>query len=334
MRHRVGDIGARLGIKTTYLNRIVCLILVSRRLEQPTIHIGAQNSPSLPNICGRKKKKKAMPPSPWPPGARAAVSFTMDNLGEAQAARTGAHPPSAPVGQDPAVLAALPRILALLDHARGTRATYFAESWSLPVYPGAVADLARRGHEVAWHGYQHEVWRGLGEEEERDNFARSLAAAKVYGVAYEGFRPPGGDVNGDRTYGLLREHGFKYVSPLGTFGIDAASGIVVLPFEWETVDAFWYMDKFSGVRSEHGVQEAPLGPEDFKGYLLSRLEQVKRDGGYMSILFHPFLQTSEEKFRVLEEVLQHISSDEEIWVAPCNEVAKWVKEHADSFGFK
>lgn len=277
--------------------------------------------------------------SPWPSGARAAVSFTMDNLGEAQAVRTGSHPSSVPIGQDPAVLTALPRILDLLDRqvhggAGGIKATYFAESWSLPVYPGAVAELAHRGHEVAWHGYQHEVWRGLGREDELDNFARSSAAAKVYGVAYEGFRPPGGDVNGDRTFGLCKDYGLKYVSPLGQFGIDPASGIVVLPFEWETVDAFWYMDKFSGIRKEHGVQEAPLGAEDFKRYLLGKFEQVKRDGGYISILFHPFLQTSEDKFRVLEEVLQHISSDKEIWVAPCNEVARWVTLHADKFDFE
>lgn len=277
--------------------------------------------------------------SQWPHGAKACVSFTMDNLGEAQAVRTGEHPSSQPIGQDPAVLTNLPRMLDLLDSSAhvdgggGIKATYFAESWSLPVYPAAVAELKARGHEVAWHGYQHEVWRSLSEAEEIDNFAQSAAAAKDHGVVYQGFRPPGGDVNGSRTFDLFKRYGIKYVSPLGRFEMDKASGIVVLPFEWETVDAFWYMDKFSGIRKDHGVQEEPLGPDDFKAYLYEKFEKVKEEGGYISILFHPFLQTSEAKFKALEEVIRRISKDKDIWVAPCHEVAKWVTEHAEDFGF-
>jgi hypothetical protein len=43
------------------------------------------------------------------------------------------------------------------------------------------------------------------------------------------------------------------------------------------------------------------------------------------------LQTSEEKFEVLEEVLKRISEDGEIWVAPCQEVARWMREHPELF---
>lgn len=307
------------------------------------------------------------PPSRWPNGAKAAVSFTMDNLGEAQDVRTGTWPPDQPYGTHPAVLTTLPRILDLLDGGGGggggkeedslmaaaaaarppLKATYFAESWSLPVYPDAVAALRARGHEVAWHGFQHEVWHSLSEEEEASNFARSFEMARKHGVRYEGFRPPGGDINGARTLGLFGKYGVKYVSPLGTFGIadagahseedDKAGGqvvVVVLPFEWETVDAFWYMEKFAGIRKKHGVQEEPLAPDVFKAYLFNKFEEVVKEGGYISILFHPFLTTSEEKFKVLEEVLQRLREDPNIWVAPCNEVAKWVSDHAEEFGFK
>lgn len=274
------------------------------------------------------------PTHPWPNGARAAISFTMDNLGEAQAVRTGAHPASQPIGQDPSVLTTLPRMLDMLDAHNHIRATYFAESWSLPVYPSAVQELRRGGHEVAWHGYQHEVWHALGEEAECLNFERSWDVAGGHGVVYEGFRPPGGSINGSRTLALCKENGVRYVSPLGELGVDIDTGVVVLPFEWETVDAFWYMDKFSGIRAEHGRPEEAPGSAAFREYLLAKLDELKRDGGYISILFHPFLQTSEEKLDVLEEVLQKISSDKDLWVAPCNEVAAWVREHAESFSSK
>lgn len=290
-------------------------------------------------------------PNTWPHGAKCAISFTMDNLGEAQAVYNKSWPADKPTGQDPSVLQTLPRILDLLAAQQqgtassdgkgggGIKATYFAEAWSLGVYPSAVADLQRRGHEVAWHGFQHEVWHSLSAGEEEDSFERSHAAATDHAVPYRGFRPPGGKINGERTLDLCRRFGVEYVSPLGQFGIETGeggegkAGVVVLPFEWEAVDAFWYMDKFGGIRLEHGAQEEALGPEDFRGYLLRRIEEVKGEGGYMSILFHPFLTTDEARMAVLEEVVRKIGSDQEIWCAPCHEVATWAKDHSSSFGF-
>ncbi|KUI52615.1 hypothetical protein VP1G_10505 [Cytospora mali] len=215
------------------------------------------------------------PTNPWPNGAKCAISFTMDNLGEAQDVNKGLWPSDKPIGQHPS-------------------------SWSLHVYPDAVRALRDRGHEVAWHGYQHETWHQLSGEgkEEEASFARSFAEAAAHGV----------------------------------FGI--SDGVVVLPFLWETVDAFWYMPKFASIRKQHGVSEEPLGPGEFREYLFGKFDEVKRDGGYISILFHPFLQTSEDRFEVLREVLARISSDDEIWCAPCGEVATWVREHASQFGFE
>lgn len=271
----------------------------------------------------------------------------MDNLGEAQAVYSKEWPPGAPTGQHPSVLQTLPRILDLLaQHGGGVRATYFAEAWSLGAYPSAVADLQARGHEVAWHGFQHEPWHLLSADEEEASFARSHAAAAAAGLRYRGFRPPGGRLNGERTLGLFRRYGVEYVSPLGEFGIEkggvgeegdeeAKADVVVLPFEWEAVDAFWYMgvDKFVAIRRERGIQEEPLGPEDFREYLLRRIEEVKKEGGYMSILFHPFLTTDEDRMAVLEEVVKKIGSDGDVWCAPCSEVAAWVKDHRSNFGF-
>lgn len=276
--------------------------------------------------------------NPWPHNAKCAISFTMDNLGEAQAVHNKEWPPDEPTGQHPSVTQTLPRILDLLG-AGGIRATYFAEAWSLGVYPAAVAELRRRGHEVAWHGFQHEPWHALSPEDEEASFERSHAEALAHGVPYRGFRPPGGSINGDRTLELCRRYGVEYVSPLGTFGVDkGAAGetpVVILPFEWEAVDAFWYMDieKFAEIRRDRGLQGGPLGPEGFRAYLLRRVEEVKTEGGYMSILFHPFLITDEERMTVLEEVVQKIGQDHEIWCAPCEEVTKWVKGHESNFGF-
>lgn len=244
----------------------------------------------------------------------------------------GEWPASRPVGGDASALATLPRMLALLarhgDAGGGVRATFFAEAWSLAVYPAAVEALRGGGHEVAWHGFQHETWTALDERAERESFARSWERAAQAGVKYDGFRPPGGEIN-DRTWRLLREHGVKYVSPLGELGV--RDGVAVLPFEWPAVDAFYYMDKFAAIRKAHGRGEEVLSPAEFRDYLLKKVDDVVSTGGYMSVLFHPFLQTSEERFAVMEEVLERIANTPEIWCAPCGKVADWVLEHRDDF---
>ncbi|KAL1865929.1 hypothetical protein VTK73DRAFT_5013 [Phialemonium thermophilum] len=307
----------------------------------------------------------ATPKTRWPNGAKAAISFTMDNLGEAQDVYRGVWPANEPVGRHFSVTQNLPRMLGLLDRYR-VRATYFAESWSLAVYPSAVDELLRRGHEVAWHGYQHEVWSSLSADAEAENLRKSLAAVADFNasrrsgadsgdgsggtVQYRGFRPPGGDVN-EGTYDLLVRNDFTYASPLGT-RTRIERGLVVLPFEWRCVDAFYYMDKFAGIRKsifaaeaaaagrdeknpraqQDGVgADAVLPPASFRDYLLANIDETIAVGGYLSILFHPFLQTSEEKLAVLEEVLRRLGSDQDIWCAPCQEVAHWVRENADQF---
>jgi peptidoglycan/xylan/chitin deacetylase (PgdA/CDA1 family) len=271
----------------------------------------------------------ASTPQPrWPNGAKAAISFTMDNLGEAQDVNRGLWPADQPIGQHRSVKETLPRMLDMLDK-HGIKATYFAESWSLHVYPDAARELLRRGHEVAWHGFQHETWHQLSKEEEELNFEKSFAAAGELGVEYKGFRPPGGKIN-ERTYELCRKHGIEYTSPLGHLGIER--GVVVLPFEWKGVDALYYMDKFSGIRESHGLPKETLPPEAFEEFLLSKLDEMKRTGGYTSILFHPFLQTDDDKFQVLDHVLGRLASEKDsIWLAPCCEVSSWVSAHPHWF---
>ncbi|SPN99155.1 uncharacterized protein DNG_02190 [Cephalotrichum gorgonifer] len=254
----------------------------------------------------------------WPNGAKAAISFTMDNLGEAQDVNLFQW--DAPLGSHPSVKEHLPRMLDMLDE-HGIKATYFVESWSLGVYADVVRDMARRGHEVAWHGYQHERWPTLSEDDEVLNFQRSFAAAEEFGVRYDGFRPPGGLVN-DRTWDLLRRHGVKYISPLGK--LEIREGVVVLPFDWKAVDAFYYMEKFGPIREAHGEQTDMLSPSYFEEHLLSMIRETVEAEGYMSILFHPFLQESEEKLAVMERVLGRLASDTSIWCAPCRDVADWV----------
>jgi peptidoglycan/xylan/chitin deacetylase (PgdA/CDA1 family) len=269
-----------------------------------------------------------MESSPWPSNANAAISLTMDNLGEPLEIQLGRWPKEGPFGTHASVTKYLPQVLDILDKTN-VKGTYFAEAWSLNVYSDAVKEIIRRGHEVGWHAYQHEAWAKLSPEEETENFARSLQAAGEIGIKYKGFRPPGGTIT-QTTRELLQRHDFQYVSHVVP-GIAVKEGIVELPFQWQDIDAFYYEPELSFIRKKFDVQEGVLEPAIFKERLLTRIQETSKAKGHLAILFHPFLQTSEEKRAVMEDILARISNDPEIWCAPCDQVSEWIKGHPQSF---
>ena len=185
----------------------------------------------------------------------------------------------------------LPRILALLRET-GTRATFFVEGLNAELYPDALRSIAGAGHEIAYHGWQHERWADLSPAAERVSLERGVAALDALGLRPVGFRPPGGELT-SATLDLLREFGFEYCSPLGT-DVQTRSGLVVLPFRWELVDATYYLPHFA---SQRGSPE-PLPPEALR-------EAIGAAAGGV-LIFHPFLLQDEERFEVLRAVVARV----------------------------
>ena len=120
------------------------------------------------------------------------IALTFDNLGEAADLERGLWPGDAPLGRHPSVVVALPRLLDELD-GLGLRATFCVEALNCELYPGAVREIAARGHEVAMHAWRHEEWGDLDPAREDDLLGRGRAAFAALGVdGVVGFRPPGG----------------------------------------------------------------------------------------------------------------------------------------------
>jgi peptidoglycan/xylan/chitin deacetylase (PgdA/CDA1 family) len=97
-----------------------------------------------------------MPGTRWPAGKKGAVSITMDNMGEAAEIHRGTWPENRTVGSHHSVTHDLPRMLKILSQF-GLHATYFIEGWNTRIYPDAIRAVRKSGHEVAFHGWQHEV---------------------------------------------------------------------------------------------------------------------------------------------------------------------------------
>lgn len=283
---------------------------------------------------------------PWPNGARAAIAVTIDNMGEAADLDRNLWPQDQPIGSHYSVTEVIPQMLELLKKY-DMKATYFIESWNMNVYPKVITDdIAKVGHEVAWHAWRHEAWSKLKDEKiERANIERSFSDEGVgqftkIGVLepYRGFRPPGGIIHGERTLKLCREYGLDYISPAGhdaaLVPIDGGKdNIVVLPFRWSTVDAYYYMTTFAGLRRLKGeIPEAPQSPEVFLARMKEQIDEAIQKGGYLSVLCHPFLTNEKGRLQVADQIYKYLAEKRdkgEVWLAPCKDIADYIKEHPD-----
>jgi len=264
--------------------------------------------------------------SRWPGGARAAVSVTFDNLGEAAEQELGAPTPT---GGHYSVTTALPMVLAELAHT-GTQATFFVEGVNAVTYPEALRSIVAAGHECSYHAWRHEEWNRLSEAEEQENLTRGLAAMRACGIAPAGFRPPGG-LLGDRTLELLKEHGMSYCSPAGA-GV-ANGQIVLLPFAWRSVDAYHLLPSFAALRSHIDGSEEPGGADRVADALLAAVEHAIAGAGHASLVLHTWLIEGERD--AVRTVLSRVGAAAErgdVWAAPCDQVARWVRQHPESFG--
>jgi peptidoglycan/xylan/chitin deacetylase (PgdA/CDA1 family) len=245
----------------------------------------------------------------------AAVSVTFDNLGEASDLERGWWPEDEPLGHHFSVTEALPRVLGALDDA-GLRATFFVEGLNTELYPDTLRELDAAGHEVACHGWRHERWDRLDPGAERASLERSVHGMRSLGLEPCGFRPPGGELTA-ATPGLLRELGFSYCSP--EEGV-ATGGLPALPFRWELLDAYHYLPHFADRRGSPD----PLPPSALRSAVLGALEETARDGGFLALLFHPFLCDTAERLAVVRDALarvRELADAGALVCAPCRELA-------------
>jgi polysaccharide deacetylase family protein (PEP-CTERM system associated) len=111
---------------------------------------------------------------------------------------------------------AVERLLDLLD-AHAMKATFFTLGWVAERRPQVVARIAARGHEVASHGYGHEMLTGLDPERFRRDLRHARAALEDAAQRrVEGYRAPTWSVMPATEWALdvLVEEGYRYDSSI------------------------------------------------------------------------------------------------------------------------
>ena len=121
------------------------------------------------------------------------------------------------------------RILDMLDRY-SIKATFFILGWVAERLPELTKEIQRRGHEIACHGYAHELIYNIGPERFRADIRRSkMLLEDQCGVQVNGYRAPSYSITKRSLWALdiLIEEGFTYDSSIfpvmhDTYGIPDA----------------------------------------------------------------------------------------------------------------
>lgn len=121
------------------------------------------------------------------------------------------------------------RVLDILDNF-SIKATFFVLGWIAERVPALTKEIHRRGHEIACHGYGHELVYAVGPERFRADIRRSkMLLEDQCGERVNGYRAPSYSITARSLWALdiLVEEGFAYDSSIfpvihDTYGIPDA----------------------------------------------------------------------------------------------------------------
>ena len=97
------------------------------------------------------------------------------------------------------------------------KATFFTLGWVADRHPGLVRRIVEEGHELASHGYWHQLADGQTQDEFREDVGHAKRVLEdVGGVAVRGYRAPTFSINTRNpwAFDVLADEGYTYSSSL------------------------------------------------------------------------------------------------------------------------
>ena len=272
----------------------------------------------------------------WPAGARVAVSFVLNfeegaefSIADGDAFNESVYE----VIDQQSVLD--PCIDSHFEY--GTRVAYWriadlAEQYGVPMTvsacgraversPWLVQDAARRGHEIAAHGFRWETHAGMALEDERRAIAATVDAIRgAVGKAPVGWHTR--SVRTGNTRALLREQGFLYDSDAYNddtpYFVDVGGARhLVLPYTFDTNDMqFQHSNRFDTGAS-------------FAAYVCDGYDWLHREGDrfprMLSIGLHLRMIGRPARMGGLERIFQHLARRKGAWIATREQIARhWI----------
>ena len=256
----------------------------------------------------------------WPDNRRTAVTLTFDFQGgeDVRPGKDGKIDHEEYTQCEYGPHTAIWRILRILEQ-ENVKATFLTCGGIAERYPEAVKAIAAKGHEVAGHGYHHEVARDLTREQETDVMQRTTDM--IRGRA--GKRPVGwrSCTQSTNSLELLMEHGYLWNS--NSFSHD-------LPFLWESggrVLVELPRQPFGDGRTYQHRNNDAGNPHNslivWKGMFDEFHEESALEPTYCPFQFHPYISGRPGRAKALRTIIQHMKKADGVWFATGSEIARW-----------
>ncbi len=267
-------------------------------------------------------------PDKWKNGARCALALSFDSDHETNELRDGGKSIGRLAWGQYGNRVGVPRVLKLLAKY-DVKATFYVPAVSALTYPDEQRRVIAEGHEIGIHGWIHEVNSTLPYEAERELMMRSSdALEKITGIRPVGLRTPSWDFS-PNTLRIEKEMGVLYDSSLMAdedcyeLLLDGEpTGIVELPVEWVRDDAVYFMMlRFQSLR--------PYTPPTAVYDIFRReFDMAYEEGGICQITCHPHIIGYRSRIWIIEELIKHAKSKQDVWFATHREVVEWAKANA------
>lgn len=278
-------------------------------------------------------------PIKWPNGAKCAACLTFDvdadsliHLDYPEDGNNRVSPISM-LRYGPTV--AIPRIVETYRQL-GIRQTFFVPAWCIEQYPSAVETILEGGNEIGHHSYIHENPCDQTLEVEAHWLDKGIEIIKkATGQAPRGWRAPLYNFS-QNSMDLLLSRGFKYdASLMGDdipYVIQSRSNggqLIELPSHWGLDDwPQWVqsmdLDYMMPIRSARNGFE--LYRDEF--------EAAYTYGSLWVPVLHPFVTGRLARWHVFAQFLEQVVKKGDVWFAPLEEIAAYVRGQVDSGDYK
>ena len=97
----------------------------------------------------------------------------------------------------------------------GTKATFFCLGWNAERFPGLIKEIYRRGHEIACHGYDHQLLYTMTPKQFQEDIRKSKRILEdIIGKEVVGYRAPSYSITRRSLWAfeILAQEGFWYDS--------------------------------------------------------------------------------------------------------------------------
>ncbi len=218
----------------------------------------------------------------------------------------------------------VPRILDMLD-CHQVKATFFIPGVVAEHYPEVVKEIARRGHDIGFHGYLHEESTKTTYEQENATMHRSEKIIyNLTGQKMVGHRAPGGVIH-EYSLRLFLEHGYIYSSNWrdndGPFlhQIDGKTiPLVELPKDSIFDDTAY--DFFTDAAPErYGLKS----PDEMFEIWKEEFDSLSLEGRMINFVLHPQFIGRASRVQMLSRLIGYMKSHN-AWLDTNRAVASWI----------